>query len=259
MTGYTRVHTLTMGQQKSSKGRSHTTACQAVTAAHQQKALPCGNQTLARSAASVRKCERELSFGVNPLEAPEKATPSQEVVYVAVNSATALRPNPLSLPERQVEVSTADAHALRPPADEVHLDAGLPPVPQRLVSKAVDVEIPVELTIDPDEKVPVEGSRDLERIVVGQQQVALGLPEVGAEQQPVARPERRTDATEESGRTVRVEVTDVRTQKHGERATRRSARPADLVEAFFVGGQVRENSHVRNTAERPRRVHERSR
>ena len=50
----------------------------------------------------------------------------------------------------------------------------------------VEVEVAAELAVDADQEVLVERRRDAERVVVGEQQLALRLDEVGAEQQQVA-------------------------------------------------------------------------
>ena len=67
-------------------------------------------------------------------------------------------------------------------------------IPDGAVGERVEVEVAAELAVDPDQQVAVERGGHAERIVVGEQQVALRLHEIGAEQQRVARRERRADA-----------------------------------------------------------------
>ena len=93
--------------------------------------------------------------------------------------------------------AAANAHVLPPPADEVHLHARLGRVPHRAVRERVEIEVAAELPVDAHEQIAVERRRDAERIVVGQQEVGFGLDEIGAEEQRVARRQRRADAAQE--------------------------------------------------------------
>ena len=92
---------------------------------------------------------------------------------------------------------SSDAAAIRTcwreRGDQVHLDARLRGVPDRAMRELADVEVGAELAVDPHQQVAVERRRHAERIVVGQQQVALRLHEVGADQQRVAGRQRRAD------------------------------------------------------------------
>ena len=74
--------------------------------------------------------------------------------------------------------------------------------------------------VHPHEQVLVEGGRDAERIVVGEQQLALRLDEVGAEEQRVARPQRAPDLGEELVGGGRIEVADVRAEEEDEHRPR---------------------------------------
>ena len=82
---------------------------------------------------------------------------------------------------------------LRREALEVHFDPLHRRVPDRTMREGIEIERAAQLAIDADEQVAVERRRHAERIVVGQQQVALGLDEVRAEQQEVAGTERGAD------------------------------------------------------------------
>src|SRR3970040_2093425 len=62
----------------------------------------------------------------------------------------------------------------------MHLDARLSGVPHGAVSEPLHREIRGELAVDPDEQIAVERRGHAQRIVVGQQQLAFGLDEVGA-------------------------------------------------------------------------------
>ena len=65
----------------------------------------------------------------------------------------------------------------------MHLDARFGRVPDGAVAEGVDVEVAAELAVDPDEQVAVERRRDAERIVVREQQLALRLDEIGADEE----------------------------------------------------------------------------
>ena len=95
---------------------------------------------------------------------------------------------------RELEVRRRDADVLPAAADQVHLDARLVGVPDGAVDEAVEVEVAAELAVDADEQVAVERRRHAERIVVGEQQIALRLHEIGAESSASPRRERRADA-----------------------------------------------------------------
>ena len=107
----------------------------------------------------------------------------------------------------------ADANALIGSADEVHLDPALVAVPDRLMIERCEVELAAEFVVDPLEEVLVEGGGHAERIVVGEQQVALRFDEVGAEQEKVALGERRANAIEELRGRWRIEVADIRAEQ----------------------------------------------
>ena len=93
-------------------------------------------------------------------------------------------------------------------------------VPDGAVRESVQVEVGAQLRIHAQQQVLVEGRGQAERIVVGEQQIAFRLDEIGAEQQGVAGPKRRADQAEGSGRARRVEVPDVRAEERDERRVR---------------------------------------
>src|SRR5205823_7415812 len=93
-------------------------------------------------------------------------------------------------------------------------------------------KIAAELAVDSHEQVAVEGGGDAERIVVGEQQIALRLDEVSADEQRIAAHERRADGPQEGIGAGRIEVADVRPEKQRERPSGSSAsRRCDLDEA----------------------------
>ena len=105
----------------------------------------------------------------------------------------------------------------------MHLDAALDRVPHGAVGERREVEVGQELRVHPREQVLVEGRRDAERIVVGEQQLALRLDEIRAEQQRVARPQAPPDAGEKLVGGGAIEVADVRAEEeHEHRAVRRA-------------------------------------
>ena len=89
-------------------------------------------------------------------------------------------------------------------------------------------------------------------IVVGEQQVALGLDEVDAEQQVVVRLKGRADQPEKGGRAGRVEVAEVRSEECDERRVRALVRQHE--EPVFVGGLVRRDADLR-VVNRGERLH----
>ncbi len=86
------------------------------------------------------------------------------------------------------QLGARNPHGLIGQRDQVHLDAALARVPDGAVGEGREVEVGAELAVDAHEQVLVERGRHAERVVVGEQQLALGLDEVGAEEQRVARP-----------------------------------------------------------------------
>ena len=79
--------------------------------------------------------------------------------------------------------------------------------------EGVDVEVGVELAVHANEQVAVESGGHAERIVIGEQEVALRFHQVGANQQRVARPQRAADRPQKLGGARRIEVADVRSEE----------------------------------------------
>ena len=164
----------------------------------------------------------------------------------------ALGPDRFAILERDVQAGGRDAHVLGPAADQVHLDAGFGRVPDRAVIEGGDVEGPAQLAIDSDQQVAVERRRHAERIVVRHEQIALGLDEIGADQEPVVSGERGTNAAQERVHSGRIEVADVRSEKQGQRAPR-AHRGRGFGKTGLVRGLMRHDVHVRERRERPAR------
>jgi hypothetical protein len=79
--------------------------------------------------------------------------------------------------------------------------------------EAAEVEVGAQLAVDADQQVQVERGRHAQRIVVGDQQVALGLDEIGAQQKRVPRLQRRRDAAQQRLGRGWIEIADVRSEE----------------------------------------------
>ena len=97
-----------------------------------------------------------------------------------------------------------------------------------------EVEVPAELAVDAHQEVLVERGRHAERIVVGEQQLAFRLDEVGAEQQEIADVEGRADAIEKACRGRLIEVSDVRAEQQDEHRAAVTARGDRRPQPFLV-------------------------
>ena len=83
-------------------------------------------------------------------------------------------------------------------------------IPHGAMVERGHVEIGAHLAVEPHQQVLVERRGHAERIVIGQQQVTLRLDEIGADNEGIARPQRRADRLEKRAGPGRVEVADVR-------------------------------------------------
>ena len=81
------------------------------------------------------------------------------------------------------------------------------------MDEAIELEVAFQLAIDPRQQVAVERRGDAERVVIGEQQLPLGLEKVGAEEQVVAWVERLSHGPEERLAPRRIEIADVRSQE----------------------------------------------
>ena len=77
-------------------------------------------------------------------------------------------------------------------------------VPDGAVLEGVEIEVAAELAVDPHEQVLVERRGHAERIVVGEQQLALRLDEIRAEQQQIAGRERARGCARRNSRAAGV-------------------------------------------------------
>ena len=85
------------------------------------------------------------------------------------------------------QIQRADAHPLSGARPQPHLDALLVGVPPGHVLEGLEVEVGVELAVDHREHIAVEPRRHARAVVVGADQPAGVLDQVGAQQQGVAR------------------------------------------------------------------------
>jgi hypothetical protein len=96
-------------------------------------------------------------------------------------------------------------------------------IPDGAVREAVEIEVGGELGVETQQQVLVERGRHTEWIVVGEQQLALGLDEVRSEQQPVTGDDGAADEMQERRGARGIEIADVRSQERDEPAV--SCRP----------------------------------
>src|SRR5262245_56189773 len=120
-----------------------------------------------------------------------------------------------------------------------------------------DLEIAAQLAIDADEEIPVEGRGHPERIVVGQQELALRLDEVRADEERVARRQHGANLPEKLVGAGPIEVPDVRAEEQHEGMARRMRGGANLGEARFVGSLVRHDTETLQLTECARGCRER--
>ena len=118
--------------------------------------------------------------------------------------------------------------------------------------EAIELEIGIQLGVQAQEEILVERRGQAQGIVIGEQQVALGLDEVDAEQQVVVRLKGRANQPEKSRRAWRVEVAEVRSEEGDERRVRALGRQHE--QAVFVGGLVRRDADLR-VVDRGERLH----
>ena len=125
------------------------------------------------------------------------------------------------------------------------------------MSESAQIEVGGELRIHAQQQVLVEGRGQPERIVIGELQVAFGLDQIGAEQQVIARPNRRAHEAKERGRARWVEVPDVGAEERQERRVCVIGRQRE--QPVFVGGLMGGHTQVQvfDGAERPHRLPER--
>ena len=145
----------------------------------------------------------------------------------------------------------------------MHFDAGVFGRPDRAVCEPIEVEVPAELAVDAHEQIAVERRRHAKRIVVREDQFALGLDEIGADEQHVAAHEAGADLTEKRVGAGTVEVADIAAEKQREGASRPRFRGRRGQTGFvlrLIGGDVdvrQRRQHVARQRKRAGRdVHE---
>ena len=107
--------------------------------------------------------------------------------------------------------------------------------------KTRHVEVRAELSIHPHEKISIERGGHPERIVVGEEQFAFRLDEVGSKQQRIAGDHRAAKRPEERTRIRWVEITEIGPEKQHQHPAIRSHRAADLREPFFIRRLMRDH------------------
>ena len=82
------------------------------------------------------------------------------------------------LTTKELEDAARHRDLLRPLRPEVHFDAMFRAIVERLMLKGVRIEGPLQLVIDADKHVAVEGGRNTLRVVIGRQKNAKRLLQV---------------------------------------------------------------------------------
>ena len=113
----------------------------------------------------------------------------------------------------EVEAAAAHPHLLIAQAHEVHLDAALARIVDRLVPEGVEIEGAAELAIDAGEQVEVEGRGHARRVVVGRHQRARVLLEVDADDQPAAGRQHGAEHAQQAAGLDRREIADRRARE----------------------------------------------
>ena len=85
---------------------------------------------------------------------------------------------------RKSKPQAPDSHRLIPNTDNVHLDAALAGIVNRLVAEAIEIERAFELAVDPRQKIEVEGRGDAGRVIVGADQLSGVLFQINADNEP---------------------------------------------------------------------------
>src|SRR5262245_39829461 len=98
-------------------------------------------------------------------------------------------------------------------ADQVDFYAALLFVEKGAVFEQLEVEIGVQFAVDAEQRVPAEGSRQAERVVVGGFERFARFFQIGAEQQTVTLPQRAANLSKQFARFVRSVVAYVRSQQ----------------------------------------------
>src|SRR5262249_56409337 len=111
---------------------------------------------------------------------------------------------------RERDHAVAQDDVLRRQAFEVHLDAMLRAVVERLVAEAVEIEIGAELAVDAAQQVEIEGGGDAGRIVIGGLEHPLVLDEIDADDEVRALPKQAGGLAPGTGRLRRLEIADGR-------------------------------------------------
>ena len=122
-------------------------------------------------------------------------------------------------PLRNRDGNSADVHGLVSLAHEAHLDAGVVSIVDGVVLEGVELEVRVELAIEPGEEVQIECGSNAAAVVIGGVQHGCVLADVDAEQECAA-----AHALSQRGEQLRRanarEVTDRRARKKHERPFR---------------------------------------
>src|SRR6476646_11941500 len=172
------------------------------------------NDPLYTHSDGLEQGQRKPGALVNPLIPLCKACAFHELLdsrgLVLVRT---LRPDGLALLERDVQVGVRDVNVLQRQADQVHLHPRRVTIPHGAVRKSVQIEVGLQLGVEPQQEVLVEGGRQAQRIVIREQQLTLRLDQVRPEQQVIVRAKRPPDQAKKGGRAGRVEVADVRPQE----------------------------------------------
>ena len=165
----------------------------------------------------------------------------------------ALRPDRLAGLERDRDSGATDLRALVAKGNQVHLDAPLARVPDRLVLERGQIEVRAELPDHPHQDVLVERGSDAERVVVSEQELVDRLDQVRAQEERISRTHGLPDLGEEIVRGRRIEVADVRSEKEDQQPAVRRPLTRRVPQTFLVGRAVPHDRDVLERSQRPLR------
>src|SRR5574340_1755471 len=113
----------------------------------------------------------------------------------------------------ELEAAAVDADALRRGGDQMHLDPAQLRVVEGVMAEGREVEIGIQLAVDPRQQVEVELRGNALAVVVGRVQLRRRFLEVDADQQPSFGTDDSGDAPQQIAGLAGIEVADTGTGK----------------------------------------------
>src|SRR3569832_1213761 len=115
----------------------------------------------------------------------------------------------------EFEAAAVDPDALRCGGDQMHLDPAQLRVVEGFMAEGREVEIGIQLTVDPRQQVQVELRGDALAVIVGGMQARRGFLEIDADQQPAFRADDVGDAPQQIAGLAGIEIADAGTGEEG--------------------------------------------